>query len=453
MRISTNEFLLGSLNDMLAQQSTVNQLNREIATGQTMLDASSDPGGAAQMVGVTSQIAHLTYDSANGAAATQTLQSGVGALQQVTNLLVQLRQSAVAAATGTANASDRQSLIASAQTVLQQLVELGNTQGPNGAYLFSGSASSTPAFAPQPSGQVVFNGDNGSNQVEIAPSLNVTSTVSGQNIFMNVPAGAQGVGISAAGGNTGSAYAVVGGVTSLSQVTAAALAGTQYQIAFAAGPGGSLTYTVTSGAGAPGSPGFIATAGVIASGGYAAGSDAVFAGIDVKLNGSPTAGDSFTVQPGARTSLFQTVQDLIGALQMPVGTGAQSHLVAAGAAERPGRARRGADQRAVGAGDARHQPRRDPGGAGAGHHPQDQRADAAVEPAIGQPAAGAGELQRKPDRAAGGAARLRQGAEPDPVLADPAVARARAQANRGYSAAGIRDLFRHAAAACAKGLP
>ena len=85
MRISTNEFLLGSLNDMLAQQSTVNQLNREIATGQTMLDASSDPGGAAQMVGVTSQIAHLTYDSANGAAATQTLQSGVGALQQVTN--------------------------------------------------------------------------------------------------------------------------------------------------------------------------------------------------------------------------------------------------------------------------------------------------------------------------------------------------------------------------------
>ena len=326
MRISTNEFLLGSLNDMLAQQSTVNQLNREIATGQTMLDASSDPGGAAQMVGVTSQIAHLTYDSANGAAATQTLQSGVGTLQQVTNLLVQLRQSAVAAANGTANASDRQSLIASAQTVLQQLVELGNTQGPNGAYLFSGSASSTPAFATQPSGQVVFNGDNGSNQVEIAPSLNVISTISGQNIFMNVPAGAQGVGVSAAGSNTGSAYAVVGGVTSLSQVTAAALAGTQYQIAFAAGPGGSLTYTVTSGAGAPGSAGFIATAGVVASGGYTAGADAVFAGIDVKLNGSPAAGDSFTVQPGARTSLFQTVQDLIGALQMPVGTGAQITL-------------------------------------------------------------------------------------------------------------------------------
>ena len=123
MRISTNEFLLGSLNDMLAQQSTVNQLNREIATGQTMLDASSDPGGAAQMVGVTSQIAHLTYDSANARRRPRRCRAGSARLQQVTTLLdAAAGRSAVAAANGTANASDRQSLIASAQTVLQQLV-------------------------------------------------------------------------------------------------------------------------------------------------------------------------------------------------------------------------------------------------------------------------------------------------------------------------------------------
>jgi len=326
MRISTNEFLLGSLNDLMAQQSTVNQLNREIATGQTMLDASSDPGGAAQTVGIANQIAHLTYDSGNGQAATQTLQAGVSTLQQVSNMLVQLRQNAVAAANGAANTSDRQSLVASAQTVLQQLIQLANTQGPNGGYIFAGSASNQPAFVTQASGQVVFAGDNGGNQIEIAPSLNVTSTVSGQNIFMNVPAGTQGVVLSATGGNTGSAYGVVGGVTSLSQVTAASLAGTQYQISFAAGPGNSLTYTVTSGTGAPGSAGFIASQGVVVSGGYSAGSDLVFAGIDVKFNGDPAAGDSFSVQPGARTSLFQTVQDLIAALQMPLGTGAQSTL-------------------------------------------------------------------------------------------------------------------------------
>ncbi|HYM72887.1 MAG TPA: flagellar hook-associated protein FlgL [Stellaceae bacterium] len=326
MRISTNEFLLGSLADMLAQQTTVNQLNREIASGQTMLDATADPGGAAQMVGVTNQIAHLTYDTANGQAATQTLQTGVGTLQQVTNLLVQLRQNAVAAANGTANSSDRQSLVASAQTVLQQLVQLANTQAPNGTYLFAGTTANTPAFATLASGQVVFSGDNGTNQIEIAPSLNVASTISGQNIFMNIPAGAGGVAVSAGGGNTGTAYAVVGGVTSGSQVTAASLAGTQYSVTFAAGPGNSLTYSVTSGTGAPGSAGFLASQGVVASGGYSPGSDLAFAGIDLKINGSPAPGDSFAVQPGARTSLFQNVHDLVAALQMPLGTAAQVTL-------------------------------------------------------------------------------------------------------------------------------
>ena len=138
MRISTNEFLLGSLNDLLAQQQTVNQLNREIATGETLLDASSDPGGAGQVIGLANQIGTLSYDAANGQAATQTLQNGVSTLQQVTNLLDQLQQSATAAANGTTTPSERQSDISNAQALLQQLVQLANTQGANGDYLFAG---------------------------------------------------------------------------------------------------------------------------------------------------------------------------------------------------------------------------------------------------------------------------------------------------------------------------
>jgi flagellar hook-associated protein 3 FlgL len=323
MRISTNEFLLGSLNEILAQQENVNQLNREIASGETMLSASSDPGGAGQVVGLANQIGQLTYDAANGQAATQTLQSGVSTLEQVTNLLAQLSQTADSVANGTSSESDRQSAIASAQSLQQQLLQLANTQGPNGAYIFAGSKSNAPAFSTQSNGQVVFNGDAATNEVEIAPSLSVASTISGQNIFMNVPAGADGVAVSADSSNTGGAYATIGGVIDLSQVTAASLAGTQYDISFG-GSGSSLTYQVTSGKGVPGSAGYTATSGVVASGNYAAGSDLDFDGIDVSINGTPASGDSFAVQPGATTSLFQTVQNLITALQQPQGTGAQT---------------------------------------------------------------------------------------------------------------------------------
>ena len=323
MRISTSEFLLGSVNNLLAQQANVNELDREIATGETMLSASSDPGGAGQVIALANQVGTLNYDAANGQSATLTLQSGVSALQQVTDLLVQLRQTASAAANGTTSSSGRQSDITSAQTLLQQLVQLGNTQGSDGSYLFAGSKSNVPAFSTLSNGQVVFNGDAGTNQVEIAPSLNVASTISGQGIFMNVPAGTDGVAVSADSGNTGTAYALTQGVSNLSQVTAASLAGTQYDISFS-GSGSSLTYQVTSGHGTPGSASYNASAGVVASGSYVTGSGLAFGGIEVQISGTPAAGDSFAVQPGATTSLFQTVQDLITALGMQQNTGAQT---------------------------------------------------------------------------------------------------------------------------------
>ena len=323
MRISTHEFLLGSLNDMLAQQQNVNQLNREIATGETMLDAGSDPGGAAQVIGFANQIGALKYDAANGQAATQNLQVGMSALQQVSTLLLQLRQTATAAANGTATSSDRQAYVNNAKALQQQLIQLANTQNANGGYLFAGSRSNGPAFSVLPSGKVVFNGDNATNQVQIAPSLNITSTVSGQNIFMNVAAGAQGVTVSAAAGNAGTAYAVAQGLINPPQVSAASLAGTQYDVSFAAGSGSSLTYQVTSGHGAPGSAGYNATSGVVASGGYIPNSDLSFGGIQVQVSGTPVAGDSFAVRPGATTSLFQTVQDLAAALALPQDTGAE----------------------------------------------------------------------------------------------------------------------------------
>lgn len=323
MQISTNEFLLGPISDLLPQQENVNQLNREIASGETLVDASSDPGGAGQVVGLANQIGTLNYDAANGQAATQTVQIGVSALQQVTNLLDQLRQTATAAANGTSNASERQSDISSAQTLLQQLVQLANTQDANGDYLFAGSKSTTQAFSTLANGQVVFNGDASTNQVAIAPSLSVASTISGQGVFTNVQAGNDGVTVTADANNTGGAYALAEGVTSISQVTAAALAGTQYDISFS-GAGSSLSYTVTSGHGAPGSAGYNASSGVVASGSYQPGANINFSGIEVQVSGTPAAGDSFAVQPGSTTSLFQTVQSLITALGMPQDTGAQA---------------------------------------------------------------------------------------------------------------------------------
>jgi len=314
MRISTNEFLLGSLDDLLAQQSNASQLNRQIATGQTMLDATTDPAGAGAAVGVAGEIHRLAYDAGNAQSAAQEIQSGLSVLQQVATLIDQLRQTALQGANAGEAAATRQALVDTAQNGLQQLVQLANSQDPNGRYIFAGSGADTAPFQTLPSGQVVFTGDAGTNNIEVAPSLTVPVTISGQSIFTDIPAGNNGVAVTAATSNTGSAYAVPQGVSSISQLTAEQLAGTQYEISFSAGVGNTLNYTVASGTGSPGSASYAASSGTVTSGGFTAGSDLLFGGVDVRIAGKPAAGDHFVVQTAATSTLFQTVQDLISAI-------------------------------------------------------------------------------------------------------------------------------------------
>jgi flagellar hook-associated protein 3 FlgL len=318
MRISTNEFLLGSLNNILAQESTVNQLNQQISSGQSMSTATDDPAGAGLALGISNQVDQLTFDAANAQSGAQSLQGGLGVLQQVTDLINQVSTTADQAATGTMSASDRQSLVGVVQSALQELIQFGNAQSANGEYMFGGSQTGTPPFLAQPNGQVTFVGDNGTNSIAIAPSLSVPVNASGQGIFMNIPNGNGTFSVAASGSNTGTAYAIPSGVTSASQVAAEHLAGTQFEISFGTvQPNGDTAYTVTSGTGAPGSPGFIATSGVIASGSAAPNSDITFGGMDVSLSGAPAAGDKFAVATSQNTNIFQIFQNLVTALQAP----------------------------------------------------------------------------------------------------------------------------------------
>jgi flagellar hook-associated protein 3 FlgL len=314
MQISTNEFLLGSLSDLLTQESNLNQLNQQIATGETMLDPSSDPAGAGQAVDLASAINRLNYDAANAQAATQSIQSQLSALQQVSTVVDQLQQVVAQGANAGNSTATNQQLVSTAQNALQELLSLANSQDADGNYIFSGSATNTPPFTTLANGQIVFTGDAGSNQLEVAPSISVATALSGESIFANIPAGTNGVAVTAAAANTGTAYAAVNGITSPSQLNSERLAGTQYEIAFSAGSGGALDYTVTGGTGAPGSASFSSTATTVASGSYAPGSDLEFGGLDIGITGTPAAGDQFFVNPAGTSSLFQTVQGLISAL-------------------------------------------------------------------------------------------------------------------------------------------
>jgi flagellar hook-associated protein 3 FlgL len=62
----------------------------------------------------------------------------------------------------------------------------------------------------------------------------------------------------------------------------------------------------------------------VASGGFTDGADLSFGGIDLRVVGTPAAGDIFVVQPGQHTSIFQTAQDLISSLSQGAPVQAQA---------------------------------------------------------------------------------------------------------------------------------
>jgi flagellar hook-associated protein 3 FlgL len=325
VRISTNEFLMGSLNSILTQENTANQLNQQIASGQAITTAMDDPSGAGQSLDLANQIEQLTYDGANAAAGAQSIENGLNALQSVTNIIAQLRTVADQAANGTNSNSDRRALAGTVSSLVQQLVQIGNSQTADGEYLFGGSQTGNAPFVVMANGQVAFTGDGGSNSIEIAPALSVPVTVSGQNIFMNVPTGNGSFSVAASASNSGTATASPGGVTDASELAAEHLAGTEFVITFgAAAPNGGISYTVTSGTGSPGSSGFAATSGVVASGSYSSGSGIDFGGMALTFTGTPASGDSFVVATSQNTSLFQIAQNLAAALSAP---GGQSQVI------------------------------------------------------------------------------------------------------------------------------
>ncbi|HEY7992348.1 MAG TPA: flagellar hook-associated protein FlgL [Stellaceae bacterium] len=315
IRISTNEFMTGTLADILAQETSVNQLNQEIASGQTMQSAVDDPAGAGLALSTAGQIQQLSFDTANAQSGAATIQNSLASLQGINTLLSQIQSVAVQAANGTMNASDRAALAGTVNSALQQLIQLANTQSADGSYIFAGSKSAAAPFVVQTNGRIAFNGDADTTSVTIAPSLSVPVSMSGQNIFMNIPSGNGSFSASASGGNTGTAYVTPAAVTNASQVLAEHLANTQFVVTFGAvSPTGSQTYTVTSGTGSPGTSGFAATSGVVTSGSFASGAGLNLGGMNLNVGGTPASGDKFVVATSQNTDIFTIVQNLATAL-------------------------------------------------------------------------------------------------------------------------------------------
>ncbi len=335
MRISSGSVYSSGVLAMQQQTEALMKSQQQIASGRRIVTPADDPVASAQVLQLSqSQSINAQYGANIGSAGDGvSLEESV--LGNITQVLQQVRDVSVNAGDAVLGQSDRASLGTQVRSSYQQLLALANSTDGSGQYLFSGYRGSTQPFSETSPGVVRYNGDQGQRLIQVTASRQIAVSDAGDDVFQRTATG-NGRFATAAGANTGSGVIDSGTVMDPAKWTSPGNGG-DYTIRFSVA-GGATTYDIIdNGSGnslltgaAPGGPPYART--------YASGSAIYFSqagppafdfGAQVAIAGTPADGDTFTVKPSARQSVFKTLDDLASLLQNSNGGAAFTNSLSA----------------------------------------------------------------------------------------------------------------------------
>ena len=233
------------------------------------------------------------------ASATSALGQNDTLLGQVGDLLQRVRSLAVNGGSGSLSAADRASLATEIEGEAEQLFALANSRDAAGKYLFAGLSQDVQPFAQTGTG-VVYNGDQGRHELQVAASRTLPVNLDGSSVFL---AGRNGDGSVLA--RAGAANAGTGIVTPGSPL--GAVNGHSYTLTFTSAKQYDVSEYDAQGA-------LVATTPGVA---FTSGTSIAYGGMQTAITGAPVAGDTFTLGPAHAQDLFGTLASLVATLRTP----------------------------------------------------------------------------------------------------------------------------------------
>ncbi len=299
MRISTAGMYAQGLQSMLQRQSEMVRTHEQMSTGRLYSRAGQDPAAASAAQGLDHALAALDSYKASAGHMDRRLNLQEHALTNANDRVGRARDLIVQANKPSLSAADRKTIAVELRHLRAELISIGNSNDGAGRALFAGTRDGVVPFADN-AGTVVYSGNDGQNSVVVAPGLGLADTDPGSALFMRMPSGDGFVRGTAGTANTGS------GVLQSSSVTNhSAWNGDGITVEFTAAD----SYRVLDGGGTE-----------IATGTWARGQTISAGGVQLALDGSPEAGDSFSVQPAPQADIFTTLKSLADALEAPGST-------------------------------------------------------------------------------------------------------------------------------------
>jgi flagellar hook-associated protein 3 FlgL len=305
IRISTNATFNAGTTQLNTLQSQIAKTQMQLSTNKRNLTAADDPIAAARALEVTQSQSMNTQFSTNRSNANASLSLVDKTLSDVTGQIQDIQSLIVTAGNGGYTLSDRQALATELEGRLTDMISMANTADGTGGYLFSGYKSTTQPFSQTPTG-AAYQGDQGQRTLQVGSSRKMATSETGSAIFEAIPTGNGKFTTAAAAANTGAGIISPGSV-----VDSTAYTGHDYAIKFAVtGTPAVTSYTVTDNTASP-------PTDVLANQPYTEGATIAFGGMSMDIKGVPADGDSFSVEPSEKQSVFTTITDLIKTLRSP----------------------------------------------------------------------------------------------------------------------------------------
>ncbi|MCE9784207.1 flagellar hook-associated protein FlgL [Shewanella algae] len=303
MRISTSQMYQQNLNSILQKQTDTNRILEQLSSGKKVNTAGDDPVAAIGIDNLYQQNALVQQYLKNVDYSKNHLSMAESKLGSAETLVTSIREQMLRAVNGTLAPSERQMIVDELRGSLDELLSIANTQDESGNYLFSGYSTDNQPFAFDGSGNMVYSGDSGVRDALVAQGVAMGTNIPGDSAFMKVPNGLGDYGVNYLASQTGDFR-----VLSAKIDNPAAHVADTYTFNFTDNGAGGVDLEVLDSGGT-------AVANVA---NFDASNPVSFNGIEVKLDGTPAGGDSFTMEPDAEVPIFDTIQQAIDLLEDPL---------------------------------------------------------------------------------------------------------------------------------------
>lgn len=301
-RISTAGAYSLQLSTMLSKQASLAHTQQQLASGKRLVTAKDDPVAAGTAVSLDRANAELERFGENANLLGNRLNLQESVLAQAGERLARVRELTIQANNASLSSDDKKAITAELKVIREELIGLANSQDGSGRYLFGGTADDHAPFVVS-GGNVGYTGDQRQRQVEIAPDQFVSDTLPGSELFMRIKTGDGRIDGAAATTNTGSGVLMEFGLDAN-----AGWNGGRYSVVFTAPD----AYELRDAGGV-----------VVGTGTYESGEGISVGGLNLRIDGAPAAGDSFSIGPAGNQDVFGMIKDLVGALELPDDTPVQ----------------------------------------------------------------------------------------------------------------------------------